>query len=151
MDTNFKAVPEALDSHSLIFAWHGALIAFFFYNANMGLEILKKAFLSLYENRISEPGNDAKAEGYGHLLNYLIQLICWTRVGGYLAGLDEIRPGNLESNLKPGGSTYVLNWGIISAGAVIVIWNRIFGDLPWLRRQCIWLMHQHTTFVVMRR
>ena len=65
------------------FAWEGAFLAFATFNGVIGTVIVEKALLSLHDNVTSAPGRSARAEGAGHVINYLIQVVFVTVAGGY--------------------------------------------------------------------
>jgi hypothetical protein len=66
------------------FVWQGACVAFLTYNAAIGTKIVEKALRPLFDKHTSAPGRTARAEGAGHTLNYLIQVVSVTLGGGYL-------------------------------------------------------------------
>jgi hypothetical protein len=114
---------------TLTFALEGAMIGFVVFNAAMGVEMMRKAYHALYKNRTSTPEANPKAEGAGHLLNYLIQVVTWTVGGGYLFGTN----GNTKITVSFDRALFF----IIVA---VCFWNAWFSDTPWLRKACIYFM-----------
>ncbi len=122
------------------FSWQGASIGFLGFNAAIGLEIMKKAYVALSGNGASGPGRKAKSEGAGHILNYLIQLAIVAVWGVFLAKIDEHRVQNIRARLDPGSTAEFINWGILFFAVSIFAWNKLFSDTPVLRQFCIDLM-----------
>lgn len=52
------------------FGWESTLIAFLFFHAFKGVDMMMQAYVLIYENRASSPEVDAQAEGRGYILNW---------------------------------------------------------------------------------
>ena len=113
----------------LKFDLDGALIGFVVFNATMGVEMMRLAYSALYKNRTSTPEANPKAEGLGHLLNYLIQVVTWTVGAGYLFGPN-------------GNATITISFDRVLFFVLVAVcsWNAWFLDPPWLRKACIYFM-----------
>ena len=81
-------IQHAMSTHS--FGWVGAFLAFIFFNAIKGVDMMMQAYVAYYENRTSDPGIDGKAEGKAYVLNYFLQMAVITAAGGYVAREREV-------------------------------------------------------------
>jgi hypothetical protein len=139
------------------FVWQGALIAFLTYNPAIGTKIVEKALRSLFDKHTSAPGRSARAEGAGHVLNYLIQAVPVTLGGGYLtaSARRRVQGTRLVQNwcrwALTEADSFLFAFMIFYTIGAILLWVKMFSDTPLLRQLCIytmsWIFPQHRAHV----
>lgn len=133
---------------TLGFGWEGALVGFLTFNAVKGVDIMMKAYRSLYENYVSTPEGDASIEGKAHVLNYLIQVVTITGGGGYVARKREVSHIGMSPNVfnhrkiapLTGIDLRPLDWALLFIIAVTLLWDHMFPNAPLMNQSCMCIM-----------
>nr|OQO18687.1 hypothetical protein B0A51_12237 [Rachicladosporium sp. CCFEE 5018] len=108
----------------LTWSWPAGFAGFLWYMMPIGLDFVKKIYITLYEGPGGENDPAAKNAGYGQLINFVLQCLFVTLGTGFAVGtVDEKSTVSTDANRA-----------VMGALVVVWAWSKVFGDSSWLSR-----------------